>query len=167
MLQNPAEPVVVAPGDVRRPGWPEIGVGLLVLVFIGFVGGSQLSRLGLPPVVYGLVFTALSGIAGMAGFAAAMALRIRSWDAFGFRKTTKRWLLIGVGAGVAAFAVKAVVLVALVKLTGIQTNLQDVYATGGSGGTLSLILATFFLAVITPLGEEFLFRGLVANALLR
>lgn len=58
-------------------------------------------------------------------------------------------------------------LVALVQLTGVKTDLQDVYATGGSGGMLSLILATVFLGIVTPLGEEFLFRGAVANALLR
>lgn len=150
-----------------RPGWPEIFVGLLVLAIIGYGGGSQLARLGLEPVTFGLIFTALSGIAGLAGFAAAMLLRIRSWGPFGFRSVSRRWLFIGVGAGVAAFILKSVVILALVQLTGVSTNLQDMYAKGGSGGALSLILATLFLGVLTPLGEEFLFRGVVANALLR
>lgn len=160
-------PISEAQSSDVRPGWPEIGIGLLVMAVIGYGGGSQLSRLGLEPVVYGLIFTALSGIAGLAGFAAAMLLRIRSWSAFGFRRVSKRWLFIGVGAGLAAFVLKAIVIVALVRLTGVKTNLQDVYATGGSGGMLSLILATLFLGVLTPLGEEFLFRGVVANAMLR
>jgi hypothetical protein len=32
---------------------------------------------------------------------------------------------------------------------------------------VSLVLATLFLSVLTPLGEEFLFRGVVTSALLR
>lgn len=32
---------------------------------------------------------------------------------------------------------------------------------------LSLILATVFLGLLTPLGEELLFRGVIANVLLR
>jgi uncharacterized protein len=60
------------PNKVPRPELPECIVGLIVLSVVGFGGGSQLSRLGLDPVVYGLVFTALSGVAGIAGFAAAV-----------------------------------------------------------------------------------------------
>ena len=41
------------------------------------------------------------------------------------------------------------------------------YAEGAAGGALSLILATAFLGLLTPLGEELLFRGVVTNALLR
>jgi membrane protease YdiL (CAAX protease family) len=32
---------------------------------------------------------------------------------------------------------------------------------------MSLILATLFLGLLTPLGEELLFRGVIANVLLR
>ena len=151
-----------------RPGWPEVAVGLLVFALIGFGGGSQLWRLGLDPVVNGLIFAALSGIAGMAGFAAAAALlRIGSWRAFGVCATSRRWLLIGAGAGLAAFFVKGFAIMAYVALTGQDSNPQEIYATGASGGVLSVILATFFLGIITPIGEEFLFRGVVTTVLLR
>jgi hypothetical protein len=87
----------VQSNKISRPGWLEIAVGLIVFAIVGFGVGSQLKRLGLDPVVYGLVFTALSGIAGIAGFAAAVLLRIRSLNAFGVRLVSKRWLLIAVG----------------------------------------------------------------------
>lgn len=152
---------------VSRPGWPEIVVGLVVLAAVGYGGGSQLWRLGLDPVVYGLVFSALSGIAGFAGFAAALLLRIRSLSAFGVRRVSLHWLLIGVGSGVVAFVLKGLAIMAWIQITGGDTkNVQNIYAEGGSGGLLSLVLATFFLAIVTPLGEELLFRGVVANALL-
>jgi uncharacterized protein len=155
------------PNKVPRPGLPECIVGLVVLFVVGFVVGSQLSRLGLDPVVYGLVFTALSGIAGIAGFAAAVLLRIRSLRSFGVRRTSRRWLLVGVGAGIVAFVLKSLAILAYIQVTGDSANIQAVYGEGGSGGILSLILATVFLGLLTPLGEELLFRGVITNALLR
>jgi uncharacterized protein len=118
-------------------------------------------------VVYGLVFSALSGVAGIAGFAAAVLLRIRSLSAFGVRRTSRRWLLIGVGAGVVAFVLKSLAILGWIQIAGDSANIQAVYAKGGSGGLLSLILSTVFLGLLTPLGEELLFRGVIANALLR
>lgn len=152
---------------VSRPGWPEIVVGLVALAVIGYGIGSQLGRLGLNPVLYGLVFTALSGIAGIAGFAAAVQLRIRNLNAFGVRRVSRRWLLIGIGAGVIAFVLKSLAILVWIQITGDSANVQGMYAEGGSGGVLSLILAMVFLSILTPLGEELLFRGVVTNALLR
>jgi hypothetical protein len=109
--QKPGKPAAAsserfAPNKVSRPGWLEIVVGLVVMAAVAFGVGSQLRRFGLDPVVYGLVFSALSGIAGFAGFAAAVLLRIRSLSAFGVRPVSRRWLLIGVGVGLVAFVLK-------------------------------------------------------------
>jgi membrane protease YdiL (CAAX protease family) len=152
---------------LSRPGWPEIVVGLLGMAIIGYGIGSQLSKFGLDPVTYGLIFTALSGIGGLAGFGAAVMLRIRSLEPFGIRRTTRRWLLIGIGAGVLAFIAKSLAILAWIQVTGDSQNVQQMYGEGGSGGVVSLVLAILFLAVLTPIGEEFLFRGVVAQALLR
>lgn len=158
----------VAPrADAGRPGWPEIAAGLIVLAIVGYGGGATIARLGLDKMVLGLIFTALSGLAGLAGLAAAMLVRGRPLAAFGFRAAGRRWLLIGIAGGVVAFVAKAIAITIVVKLTGAGTDLQNIYAAGGSGGIWSLLLATLFLAVLTPLGEEFVFRGIVANALLR
>lgn len=153
--------------QIARPGWPEIVVGLVVLgaVVIGTVLVTE--QFNLSPVVFGLVLTALSGIGGIAGFAAAALLRIRSWSAFGVRRTTARWLLIAVGLGVVAFVLKSLAIAAWIQITGDSSSPQGVYGEGGSGGVLSLVLATLFLSLLTPLGEELLFRGVIANALLR
>src|SRR3712207_2088066 len=87
-----------SPNKPFRPGWPEIIVGLVVLGAIGIGGALLAGQLGLDPVVYGLALAALSVIAPFAGFAAAVLLRIRSLHAFGVRRTSRRWLLIGAGA---------------------------------------------------------------------
>ena len=156
-----------APNKGSRPGWAEIIVGLVVLGAVAVGVALLAGRLDLGPVVYGLVLTALAGVAPLAGFAAATLLRLRSLGAFGFRRVSGRWLLIGVGAGVAAFVLKGVATMAWIQITGVSNNVQGVYAEGGSGGVLSLVLATVFIGLLTPLGEELLFRGVLTNALLR
>jgi membrane protease YdiL (CAAX protease family) len=150
-----------------RPGWPEIAVGLLVLGVVGIGGGVVIARLPLEPITIGLIFTALSGIACLAGFLAALLLRIRSWQAFGVRATSVRWLVLGAGAGALAFVLKGVAILAYISLTGDNTNPQLIFATGASGGLWTIVAATFFLSVVTPIGEEFLFRGVITSALLR
>jgi uncharacterized protein len=155
------------PNNVLRPSLPEGIVGMIVFSVVGFGSVSQLPRLGLDPVVYGLILTALSGIAGIAGFTAAVLFRIRSLKPFGVRRTSRRWLLIGVGVGLVAFVLKGLAILVWIQITGDTNNIQDVYAQGGSGGVLSLVLATVFLGFLTPLGEELLFRGVITTVLLR
>jgi uncharacterized protein len=152
---------------VFRPDWLEIVVGLVVYAIVAFVGVSQLKRLGLDPAVYGLILTSWTGVATLIAFAVAVQLRIRSLSAFGVRSTSGRWLLIGVGIGVVAFVLKGLAVLAWIKVTGDTNNIQDVYADGGRGGLLSLVLGTVFIAVFSPFGEELLYRGIVTNALLR
>ena len=152
---------------LSRPGWSEIVAGLVALAVVAVGVALLLGRLDPGPVVNGLALTALAGVAPLAGFAAAVLLRIRSLSAFGVRRTTMRWLLIGVGAGVVAFVLKSLAIVTWLWITGVDANVQGVYGAGGSGGALSLVLATVFIGLLTPLGEELLFRGIVTNALLR
>jgi uncharacterized protein len=155
------------PNVVARPGWPEIIVGLVVLGAIGIGGALLAGQLGLDPVVYGLALAAVSVIAPLAGFTAAALLRLRSWSAFGVRRTTARWLLIGAGAGVVASVLRGFAAMAYTALTGDSSTPQEVYGDAGSGGVLPFILSTLFIGLLVPLGEELLFRGVITNALLR
>lgn len=150
-----------------RPGWPEIVVGLVVFMVVGFGGGITLVQSGLDPVAVGLMLAALSGFAGLAGFAAAASIRLRSWGAFGVRAVSGRWLLIGFGMGLVAFVLKGVAIIAFSALTGLENNPQEIFLAGASGGLVTALLATIFLGILTPIGEEFLFRGVITNALLR
>jgi len=110
-----------SPNKPFRPGWLEIIVGLVVFGAVARGGGLLSGQLGLDPVVYGLALAALSVIAPFAGFAAAVLLRIRSLHAFGVRRISWRWLLIGVGAGVVAFVVKGFAVMAYTAPTGTAT----------------------------------------------
>lgn len=143
-------------------------VGLLALVAATAVLAFRVP-LGLESdaVAYGLILAAWSGIVALVGFSAAALIRIRSWGAFGVRRTTWRWMGIGAAAGVVAFTLKGVVNYAVIALTGFDADPQGSYYDAAGGGVLPLILTFAFLSVLTPIGEEFLFRGVIANALLR
>ncbi len=154
-------------GQSGRPGWPELTVGLAVTAVVGFGLGSQIQRLGLGAMAYGLVLAAWSGLACLAGFAAAWRVRKLPLAAFGVQATSQRWLLIGLGAGIATFAAKGLVVIGFTAMTGIGHSPQGVYAAGGSGGALSLMTATFLIGILVPIGEELLFRGVVTTVLLR
>ncbi|WP_236541115.1 CPBP family intramembrane glutamic endopeptidase [Spiractinospora alimapuensis] len=152
-----------------RPGWPEVVVGLLTMVaailVLPFFGPWGLD---LDAVAFGLVVAAWSGVGGLAGFTAAALIRLRSFAPFGVRRTTWRWMLAGVVGGLVALLVKAAVTVAVTTLTDFgDTNPQGMYYDAAGGGVVALALTFLFLAVLTPVGEEFLFRGVLTNALLR
>jgi uncharacterized protein len=151
-----------------RPGWPEILAGLACLTVVAIGGAIGMVRLRIDPAMLGLILAGLSGIGGMAGFFAAFSLRIRSWSAFGVRRTSWRWIAIGAALGVIAFVVKGVAILAYTHFSGDDRTPQDIYGTGASsGGLWTAVLAAFLLSVVTPIGEELLFRGVVTTALLR
>lgn len=116
----------------------------------------------------GHMLAALSGLLGFAAFAAAYVIRRRGWGAFGVRRVSWRWLLAGVGLGIAAVAFSRLVVIAVVALTGDllvdpQSSYQDAARAGGGSLALQLIL----LGLLTGAGEEFAFRGVLTNALTR
>lgn len=152
---------------VARPGWPEILAGVAVCLLLVFGVLPLIRDSGLDPLAYGLVVVAWSGVAGIAGATAARTLRVRSWTAFGVRRTSWRWLAGGVLAGVAAWLLSRVATLGYIALTGDTGNVQQIYSDTGAAGPVSLILSLLFLCLLTPIGEELLFRGVVATALLR
>jgi len=151
-----------------RPGWPEIGVAAVAFVLLF---GLTAVLLPLIPddaaAASGLAAFALSAVVGLGPFAAAVLLRIRRVAPFGVRKVSGKWLLIGAAVGLGCFVLSIGASLAYRLLTGDTQNVQSGYqAAAGSG--VPMLLATLVLgAVATPIGEEFLWRGVVAGALSR
>nr|WP_221382704.1 CPBP family glutamic-type intramembrane protease [Actinoplanes polyasparticus] len=154
-----------------RPGLAEVVVGIVVFAIVGYGLPVLLNRTGLADevdtTVFGLFLTALSGVAGLAGFVAADRIRIRHPAAFGLRRTTGRWLLIGVACGILALVLARLAAAAVFYLSSPGEDVQASYREAAGDGVLTVVLSLLFLAVLTPIGEEFLFRGVVATALLR
>ncbi|WP_220472338.1 CPBP family intramembrane glutamic endopeptidase [Tomitella gaofuii] len=153
---------------LTRPGWPEIVVGM----------GVAFAFLTLTPLVIalvpdddsqllGLVLMCWSVVVPFAGFTTATLIRIRSWGAFGIRWTTWRWILAAVALGIGAFLVKGLVNMAVIAIVGVDANAQVPYYDAAESGLLPLIATFVTISLLVPLGEEFLFRGVLMRGLLR
>ncbi|MBW0102702.1 CPBP family intramembrane glutamic endopeptidase [Pseudonocardia sp. KRD291] len=167
---RPATVTPTSPGTPRprpRPGWTEIAVGLGVLAVVTVVSVRIITPADVGPVAFGLFLTALSAIAAGGGFAVAAVVRIRSWTAFGVRRTSRGWMLVGLAGGVGAFALKFPAIAAYVAFTGVGGNAQDLWQSAATTGVTTVLLSILFLGVLTPIGEELLFRGVLTTALLR
>lgn len=161
-------PATVIPAPPRpRPGWIEVAVGLGALGVITTGTLLLITPATVGPDAFGLFLTAFSAIAAGGGFAVAALVRVRSWQAFGVRRTTLRWMLTGLAGGLVAFALKFPVISAYVALTGDGANPQEVWQPAATAGVTTVVLSILFLGVLTPVGEELLFRGVLATALLR
>ncbi|BDZ48874.1 hypothetical protein GCM10025867_11150 [Frondihabitans sucicola] len=106
-------------------------------------------------------------MAGIVAFLAALSLRVRALRPFGVRRTRWRWVFIGIGGGVVVWIVARLLVAGYTVIFGVPENVQATYNTAAQGGVLALILSTLFLGVLTPIGEEVLFRGVLATVLLR
>ncbi|AMM20157.1 hypothetical protein AX769_08245 [Frondihabitans sp. PAMC 28766] len=156
--------------DRSRPGIREAAIGLAVFTLVAYGVPPLLRDAGLKtgdPVGYGLALGALSGVAGIVAFLAAMSIRVRGLTPFGVRWPGWRWMFIGVGGGAVVWVLARILVTLFTLIFGAQENVQATYDTAAQGGTIALILSTLFLGVLTPIGEEILFRGVVANVLLR
>ncbi|ANY05809.1 hypothetical protein AFB00_05285 [Pseudonocardia sp. HH130630-07] len=129
--------------------------------------GYLLQQLGLRPLALGLLLAALSSVAGVAGFVVAVSLRLRSAADFGVVRTSARWILLGVAGGLLTFVLSRVLGVVLFALGMAPENVQQPFTDARGAGLWSVLLSLLFLAVLTPLGKELVFRGVVATVLLR
>lgn len=157
----------MAPGH-GRVGWPEVGVAVGVAVVLYAIGIAIIWAVNDgAPQVSGIVQYLVSGLAPLGGFAAAVAWRVRDLSAFGFRRVSGRWIGLSIAAGVLAIGLNIAATVVYVLVVGLPEHLQADYQAAATGGLGFFLLALLAGAVLTPLGEEVLFRGVLANALAR
>ncbi|MGW6599452.1 CPBP family intramembrane glutamic endopeptidase [Streptomyces sp. NPDC055036] len=164
-----ATPTVLIDTEKQRPGWPEICAAAVAYLLCYLIGPPIVSALtDDAPVASGLSLAALSGIMGLLAFYAAFVMRFRSWSAFNVRAITTRWVLFSLGFGLLAFLLTRVLAIIFVTITGsTDGDPQGDYQAAANGGPLALTLQLLFIAVLTPLGEEFAFRGVISTALYR
>lgn len=158
----------------QRPGWPEVLAAAVVYALARWLLPPVVNEIaGDDDVVAGLGLAALSGILGLLAFAAAYVVRIRRHDpdlaaVFGLRAPATKWWFIAIGMGVAAYLLTRVGAFLYVVFSGdVGTDVQGDYRAAASGGLLAFILQLLFIAVLTPIGEEFAFRAVLTNALIK
>ena len=163
----PSEPVPVSDGATRpRPGWTEIAVGAVGYVALTVLALVVLAGSVVPgSPLLAVVSVGVAGVAALGAFALAAVVRVRSWSAFGVRATTWRWLLLGAAGGVVGWLVNRVIVVGYVLASGDTSNPQEGFLPGVTGAFGTFALMMLLGAVVVPIGEELLFRGVVTTAL--
>ncbi|GAA2234681.1 type II CAAX endopeptidase family protein [Promicromonospora sukumoe] len=165
MAVDTPEGAVTGSARLEAPGWLEILTGgatyaaafLLVAVLLPLVED---------PAVHGIVGLVVSGAMGLVAFSAAVLVRIRGLSAFGIRRAKPRHLVVAALLGVAAYVLGTVAAIVYMVVSGDTQNVQTSYQAAAAGGWWSLAFAIIAGAVLTPLGEEAFFRGVLANAFL-
>ncbi len=163
-MKNNTVKMEARPDTERRPQWTELIIALVVAVLVYGVGIVLLGLFPAPtPALEGLVGLVFSGAAPILVFAIVVLSRIRKLPAFGVRRVSPRWLLIAVLLAAACFAVIFTFDTVIQHLFPGVDDSQDILRAAASGGILALVGTIFFGAVLTPLGEELLFRGILTR----
>lgn len=149
----------------RSPGWAELLIALgLYVLGIGALGYWMLQQPDTRVAFSTNVAGAVNFAVGCAGLLGAWLFRLRDWSAFGFRTTTPQWLAISCALGFLGFGL--IFLVEAVYFHFItEVNTQAGFQTAAQGGFGAVLLLLFTGAVLGPIGEELVFRGVVQSAL--
>ncbi len=168
MSSEPALQLDTLNGPRSRIGWPELGIAALAAAVLYGLGIALILSVPDGPVwLPGLVQYAVSGLAPLGAFAVVLWLRVHDVRELGVRRVSPRWLLISVGLGFGVIVTNIAVTVLVVVLTGPPSNLQADYQASAAAGGLAFVAVLALGAVLTPIGEEFLFRGVLTNGLAR
>ena len=106
-------------------------------------------------------------MAALAGGGLTAAIGRRGFRALGLRSVSGRWLLVGLGAGLAVMLANRVVVLLYVWATGDASNPQAGMAGTADGTPLQFALIVALGGLFVPFAEEVLFRGVLYGWLRR
>jgi membrane protease YdiL (CAAX protease family) len=131
------------------------GVGIVVLIQVPTEQAT----------VFGLAGYAVSGLAPMGAAGVVLLIRRHGPAAVGLRRVPFRWVAIGAGLGLGVVALNIGSVMLMDALSGEVESVQGGYQSAAGAGLASFAAALVLGALLTPLGEELLFRGVLVNAL--
>lgn len=150
---------------IRQPGWPEIAIAVGVYVLGISVLGYWLLQQPEDQAIFRInIASAVNFSLGFAGLLGAYLYRVRNWRAFGFRPTTLKWIAISIALGVIGFGLIFIVEAIYFHFIT-EVNTQADFQAAAKGGLAAMLLLLFTGAVLGPIGEELVFRGVVQSAL--
>lgn len=165
----PSPPPPIGTGHPARSalGWTELltlGPVWIVVSVVLFVPVVLIGDGALPGPVASL---GVSAAAFLVASLIVTALRVRSTAAVGLRRTSWRWIGLGVVAGIVGLVTSVGVVAAFIAITGDTSDLRPDLTAGASGSGVQVALFLALGGVLVPFAEELFFRGLLFGALRR
>lgn len=150
---------------ITKPGWPEIAIALVIYVVgISVLGYWMLQQPDEQAAFRVNIAGAVNFALGFAALVGAFLFRVRNWQAFGFRPTTLKWIAISITLGIIGFGLIFGVEAIYFHFIS-EVNTQADFQAAAQGGLVAVLLLLFTGAVLGPVGEELVFRGVVQSAL--
>jgi uncharacterized protein len=163
LLPNPS----IDTARPMRPGWADLGIALGAAVVFYLLGSTLAAIVPADVLSPGLAAFLVSGGAPMLAFFLTVLVRLRDLRPFGFRRVRPGWVLLGVAAGVVAFLLSWPVSAVFDPFFPGSEAVQEGYRDASQAGILSLAATIALGGILTPIGEEMLFRGVITSFLLR
>ncbi|WP_106816337.1 CPBP family intramembrane glutamic endopeptidase [Microbacterium timonense] len=156
------------PTGRRRPiTGASVAIALAAAAVLYGIGIALLIAMPTDSATAGVAQYLVAGLAPLLAVAIVLFSRVHDLPALGIRSVAPRWIFIAIGAGVGVIVLNILIALGVVLLLGPLDDIQTDYAAAASGGPALLLLTLLAGAVLTPVGEEWLFRGVVTNWLLR
>lgn len=150
---------------IGQLGWPEIAIAVGTYVLgISVLGYWMLQQPDDQAIFRINIAGAVNFALGFTGLLGAYLYRVRNWRAFGLRPTTLKWIAISIALGVMGFGLIFIV-EAIYFYFITEVNTQADFQAAAKGGLATMFLLLLTSAVLGPIGEELVFRGVVQSAL--
>lgn len=155
-------------GTGRGVGWVEVGTAVATAVILYIASAPLLLAFDDERTAWpGLIAFAVSGLVPLCAFGAAVLVRLRALTPFGVRRTERKWFPIAVVTGLALLGLSWPVAAIVDPLVSNAGEVQQSYWDTTSAGPAAILGAVVLGGLLTPLGEEALFRGVLASFLFR
>lgn len=149
-----------------RVTWPDLLLAAGIAIALYAIGILLYLQMPDDTVAKGLALFAISGLAPLGGVLIMIAVRRRSGVLFGITRVAPRWVAIAFVIGICVVALNLGV-TTLVSMTTDAADVQGGYQSAATSGIAGFVGAIILGAVVTPIGEEFLFRGVLFTLLTR
>lgn len=149
-----------------RVTWPDLWTATGIALALYAIGIVLYLQMPDDTATKGLALFAISGLAPLGGVLGMIAIRRRKPASFGITRVAPRWLAIAFALGIGVVALNLGI-TTLVSMTTDAADVQGGYQSAATSGVAGFIGAILLGAVLTPIGEEFLFRGVLFTLLTR
>jgi uncharacterized protein len=155
----------------KRIGFLDVVIAFvlyLVLQVLGVTLVLVLANVEPSSVEETLLIVAVVALSTLLSVGLTVALRWRpSFSSIGLRSVSWRWLLAGAGIGLLGWAANIGTSLAYIWLTSDASNPQEPLVNAAQESTLQFTFMMILGALVVPLAEELLFRGMLYTWLRR